>query len=122
MRSPTTVPFLLRGALVALLVFVTFGAVLSGPAVFGPGEQSAEAALLSEVKKLTASDAQALDWFGYSVAVSGGTAVVGAPFEDAGGVPSNNVGHADVTRAGQGHADVTRAGHAYASDRPPRRR
>ena len=38
-----------------------------------------------EVKKLTASDAQTFDWFGYSVAVSGDTAVVGAFGEDAGG-------------------------------------
>ncbi len=38
-----------------------------------------------EVKKLTASDAQAVDAFGYGVAVSGETTVVGAPGEDAGG-------------------------------------
>ena len=38
-----------------------------------------------EVKKLTASDAQAGDQFGISVAVSGDTAVVGASTEDAGG-------------------------------------
>ncbi len=38
-----------------------------------------------EVKKLTASDAQADDRFGLSVAVSGDSAVVGAYFEDAGG-------------------------------------
>ncbi|MCH8850197.1 MAG: FG-GAP repeat protein [Chloroflexi bacterium] len=38
-----------------------------------------------EVKKLTASDAQANDFFGASVAVSGDTAVVGARLEDAGG-------------------------------------
>jgi len=35
--------------------------------------------------KLTASDAAAYDWFGASVAVSGDTALVGAPFADAGG-------------------------------------
>ena len=38
-----------------------------------------------EVTKLTASDAQVGDSFGLRVAVSGDTAVVGAPFEDAGG-------------------------------------
>ncbi|MCI0856518.1 MAG: hypothetical protein J4N98_07495 [Chloroflexi bacterium] len=38
-----------------------------------------------EVTKLTASDAQAGDELGYSVAVSGDTAVVGAHHEDAGG-------------------------------------
>ena len=38
-----------------------------------------------EVKKLTSSDAQVGDNFGNSVAISGDTAVVGAPHEDAGG-------------------------------------
>ena len=38
-----------------------------------------------EVKKLTASDAQADDFFGYSVAVAGDVAIVGTPYEDAGG-------------------------------------
>ena len=45
----------------------------------------ADAATLGEVKKLTASDAQADDDFGFSVAVSGDTAIVGAYHEDAGG-------------------------------------
>ena len=41
----------------------------------------------SEQQKLTASDAQADDWFGYSVSLSsdGNTAIVGAPYEDTGG-------------------------------------
>ena len=39
-----------------------------------------------EVKKLTASDAQAQDYFGNSVAVDGGTIVVGAWLEDARGM------------------------------------
>ncbi len=52
-----------------------------------------------EVKKLTASDAQAVDWFGYSVAVSGDTAVVGAYREDAGG---GNAGAAYVFERDQG--------------------
>ncbi len=59
--------------------------LLSGPSGFGPEPQSAEAAVLDEVKKLVASDAQADDAFGHSVAVSGDTAVVGAFGEDAGG-------------------------------------
>ena len=42
-------------------------------------------AQLSEVKKLTASDAQADDTFGLSVALSGDSAIVGASGEDAGG-------------------------------------
>ena len=69
----------------ALLVLIAAGSLLSGPAGLGPEPRSAEAALLSEVKKLLASDAQAGDVFGYSVAVSGDTAVVGAMWEDAGG-------------------------------------
>ena len=71
------VPFLLRGAIVVLLVMIA-GGLLSGPAGLGPEPRSAEAALLSEVKKLLASDAGAGDLFGWSVAVSGDTAVVGA--------------------------------------------
>ena len=66
-------------ALGTLAVIIAVG-LLSGPAGFGPGEQSAEAALLSEVKKLLASDAKGFDNFGWSVAVSGDTAVVGARF------------------------------------------
>ena len=62
--------------LCALLVLVIAGMVLSGSG-FGPAPQSAEAAALTEVKKLLASDAQALDNFGRSVAISGDTAVVG---------------------------------------------
>ena len=86
MRSRTTVPFLVRGAMVTLLVIIAAGVLLFGPAGFGPEPQSAEAALLGEVKKLLASDAQDGDFFGFSVAVSGDTAVVGADFEDAGGL------------------------------------
>ncbi len=79
------VPFLVCGAIVALMVMIA-GGLLSGPAGFGPEPQSAEAALLSQVKKLTASDGQAGDQFGYrSVAISGDTAIVGAYAEDAGG-------------------------------------
>ena len=61
----------------ALLVLIAAGGLPSGPAGFGPEPQSAEAALLSEVKKLLASDAHVDDEFGISVAVSGDTAVVG---------------------------------------------
>ncbi len=78
MRSLTTFPFLVRSAMVALVVIITAGVLLFGPTGYGPEPQSAEAALLSEVKKLTASDAEAIDEFGRSVAVSGDTAVVGA--------------------------------------------
>lgn len=44
----------------------------------------------SEQAKLTASDAAAGDWFGYSVAVSGDTAVVGANGDDDGGSASDS--------------------------------
>ncbi len=57
MRSRNTVPFLVRGAIVALLAMIAAG-LLFGPAGLRPGPRSAEAALLSEVKKLLASDAQ----------------------------------------------------------------
>ena len=81
MRSPVTVSFLVRGAIIALLI-ITAGAVLSGPAAFGPrGGERREAALLNEVKKLFASDIQAGDAFGGSVAVSGDTAFVAAEGE-----------------------------------------
>jgi hypothetical protein len=40
------------------------------------------AAVLGEEQKVTASDGASLDEFGASVAVSGGTALVGAPFDD----------------------------------------
>ena len=55
-----------------------------------------------EVKKLTASDAQAGDWFGISVTLNGDTAVVGAWLED---TPFNNVGAAYVFQRNEGGAD-----------------
>ena len=60
---------------------------------------STEATSLNEVKKLTASDAEDLDNFGQSVAVSGDTAVLGASGEDAGGIQA---GAAYVVRRDQG--------------------
>ena len=82
MRSPTTVPFLIR-AIVAF-VFIIAAALLFGVTLVGPAPQSAEATFLTQIKKLLASDAQALDSFGENVAVSGDTAVVGAFGEDTG--------------------------------------
>ena len=58
-----------------------------------------------QVKKLTASDAQANDEFGFSVAVNGDTAVVGAPFEDAAGGCCDDFGAAYVFQRDQGSAD-----------------
>ena len=55
-----------------------------------------------EVAKLTASDAEAGDGFGISVAVSGGTALVGAFLESAGGCCA---GAAYVFQRNQGGAD-----------------
>jgi len=52
-----------------------------------------------EVKKLTASDAGIADYFGYSVAVAGDVAVVGAQLEDADG---NNAGAAYIIERNAG--------------------
>ena len=54
-----------------------------------------------EVKKLTASDAEDFDIFGWSVAVSGDTAVVGAIWEDAAG---NQAGAAYIFARDEGGA------------------
>ena len=61
-----------------------------------------DAASLNEVKKLLASDAQAGDSFGWSVAMSGERAIVGARLEDAGG---SEAGAAYIYQRGQGGAD-----------------
>ena len=84
MRSLTTVPYFFRGAIVAL-VFIVAAGLLFGSAGLRPEPRSAEATNLNEIRKLLASDAQASDNFGFSVAVSGDTAVVGAFREDARG-------------------------------------
>ena len=98
MRSHTTVLFLVRGAIIALLFMIAAG-LLYGPAGIAPEPRSAEATSLNEVRKLLASDAQAEDFFGWSAAVSGDTAVVGAWTEDAGG---SNAGAAYVFQRDQG--------------------
>ena len=64
---------------------------------------ASEAATLPGVKKLTASDASAGDYFGHSVAVSGDIIVVGARLEDTGGL--SNAGAAYVLRRDQGGAE-----------------
>ncbi len=53
-------------------------------AVYVFGRDEGGAGNRGQVKKLTAADAQAGDFFGQSVTVSGDTAVVGAHGEDAG--------------------------------------
>jgi hypothetical protein len=64
------------------LIILVAVALALGLALPGGG---GEAASLAEVKKLTASDAWDMDFFGSSVAVSGDISVVGAYGEDAGG-------------------------------------
>ena len=71
---------------------VVVGAYLGDPVV-GSQQVDAGAAYIftrsgttwTQQAKLVASDAQATDYFGYSVAISGNTAVVGAYAEDTGG-------------------------------------
>ncbi|MCH8008342.1 MAG: FG-GAP repeat protein [Chloroflexi bacterium] len=77
------------------------GGISSGAAyVFERNEGGADN--WGEVKKLTASDAQIGDRFGFSVAVSGDTAIVGAMFEASGGT---NSGAAYVFERDEGGAD-----------------
>ena len=80
---------------VALLAVLAAGLALAIP-------DTTNAASLNEIKKLTASDAEADDEFGYTVAVSGDTTVVGARVEDAGGIFA---GAAYVFQRDQGGAD-----------------
>ena len=82
-----------RGRL-ALLVVLALALAVALP-------DSAEAASFHETNKLTASDAQANDGLGRSVAISGDTAVVGARFENAGGT---NAGAAYIFQHSQGGA------------------
>jgi hypothetical protein len=59
----------------------------------------------AQVRKLTASDAGADDQFGYSVAISGGLAIVGAPYEDGGPAdPVVDAGAAYIFRRDEGGA------------------
>ena len=70
-----------------------------------------------EQAKLMASDAQSSDYFGYSVAVSGDTAVIGARYEDTGG---SDAGAAYVfTRSGGSWTQQAKlmASDAQSSDR-----
>ena len=54
-----------------------------------------------ELHKLTASDAAANDWFGYSVAVSGTAAIVGARDDDDAGSSSGSAYLFDVATGSQ---------------------
>ncbi|QDT00671.1 FG-GAP repeat protein [Adhaeretor mobilis] len=55
----------------------------------------------NQLTKLTANDAAANDRFGFSVAISGGTAIVGAVFDDDGGSSSGSAYLFDVTTGNQ---------------------
>lgn len=56
----------------------------------------------AQTKKAVASDGAAGDFFGYSVSISGDTAIVGATFDDA---PNNNQGSAYIFERNQGGAN-----------------
>jgi hypothetical protein len=64
----------------------------------GPQAAAALAAPTAQQARLNAADAEAGDWFGWSVALSGDTALIGAPYEDPdlGAGPINNAGSAYV--------------------------
>lgn len=71
---------------------VVIGAPLSDDALIGPNTGSAyvfDASAGSELYRLLASDRQPGDQFGYSVAVSGSHAIIGAPFDDQGAIFSH---------------------------------
>jgi len=55
----------------------------------------------NQIAKLTASDTAVEDWFGYSVAISGNTAMVGAIFDRDGGSLSGSAYLFDVTTGNQ---------------------
>ena len=77
--KPALVPFILAaipGASAATVAQVSLDQVPSG---------LLEAVIATEEAKLTAGDAAAVDLFGLAVAISGDTAVVGAPEDDHGG-------------------------------------
>ncbi len=87
---------------------VVVGAILGDAGAFDAGaayifeRNQGGPNIWGQVTKLLASDAQIDDFFGWSVAVSGDTAVVGAVFEDAGGA---SAGAAYVFERDQGGPD-----------------
>ena len=74
-----------------------------------------------EIRKLTAGDAEEKDFFGQSVAVSGGVILVGAKLEDGGpGAPLVNAGAAYVFLQNLGGSNVWgQAGRLVAPDAQP---
>jgi hypothetical protein len=84
----------------------------------GPAGEAATP--LFHAAKLTASDADSNDTLGYSVAVSGGTVVVGAPFADANGGATVDAGAVYVYEVGEGgFASMTQTAKLTASDGAP---
>ena len=82
-----------------ILAALAAAGLLLGTAGFWPEPQPAEAAPPSELKKLLASDAELFDIFGWTVAVSGDIAVVGAQFD---GTAAVNAGAAYVFEREEG--------------------
>ena len=97
MRSLTTVSYLIRGAVVAFVFMIAAGLPF-GPGGLSPDPRTAEATLMTEVKKLLASDASSSDGFG-RVAVSGDTAIVAS---SSSGVSQFKAGAAYIFRRNQG--------------------
>ena len=65
---------------IACLMLAAVGAlVMSQPALADPG--TIAPTVIHENAKLTASDSATEDWFGWSVALSGDTVVVGTPLD-----------------------------------------
>jgi len=60
-----------------------------------------------QVNKITASDAQATDYFGMSVSISGDYAVAGAPAEDSGGISNAGASYIFKKNAGTGEYEQT---------------
>ncbi|MCI0850375.1 MAG: FG-GAP repeat protein, partial [Chloroflexi bacterium] len=98
MPLASSLSLLVRSAIAALLVLIA----LVGAAGIKSEQRPVEAALLSELRKLTASDAEEYDVFGASVAVSGDTAVIGAVGEDTEG---DHNGAVYIFERDQGGAD-----------------
>ena len=91
-------------------------ALLLGPAGLGSDEPTAEAFFLSEVKKLLASDGQAGDLFGGSVAVSGDTAIVGGTSDGANAGAAYVFGRDEGGAKNWGEATKLTASDAQAND------
>lgn len=106
MRALRRVELIWTGVVLALLAPAQLGAE-------GLGEQVARK--LREVATLVAADAETADWFGYSVAVSGDTIVVGAYGDDFG--ETNNQGSVYVfTRPPEGWSGALEVARLTASD------